>query len=94
VPTNPDSAPVTYLPCTGSKQRELIKFTITKRAGLASCFGENTLKISASLNQKIAQAVQTSMQIEGCKPVQSDAVKRQAQALMEQHRVQVSVRRK
>ncbi|MBI5890826.1 MAG: hypothetical protein HZB47_09135 [Nitrosomonadales bacterium] len=52
------------------------------------------MKVSTSLNQKIAQAVQTSMQIEGCKPVQSDAVKKQAQALMEQHRVQVSVRRK
>ena len=52
------------------------------------------MQVSASLNQKIAQAVRTSMQIEGCKPVQSDAVKKQAQALMEQHRVQVSVRRK
>jgi hypothetical protein len=52
------------------------------------------MKVSASLNRKIAQAVQTSMQIEGCKPVQSDAVKKQAQALMEQHRVQVSGHRK
>jgi hypothetical protein len=52
------------------------------------------MKVSASLNQKIAQAVQTSMQIEGCKPVQSDAVKKQAQALMEQHHVQVSGHRK
>ncbi len=51
------------------------------------------MQVSANLNQKIAQAVQTSMQIEGCKPVQSDAVKKQAQALMEQHSVQVSVRR-
>jgi hypothetical protein len=34
------------------------------------------------------------MRIEGCKPVQSVAVKKQAQALMEQHRVQVSVHRK
>ena len=57
-------------------------------------FQEKTMQISASLNQKIAQAVQTSMRIEGCKPVQSDAVKKQAQALMEQHRIQVSVRRK
>jgi len=52
------------------------------------------MQVSASLNQKIAQAVQTSMQIEGYKPVQSAVVKQQAQALMEQHRVQVSVHRK
>ena len=49
------------------------------------------MQISPSLNKKIAQAVQTSMRIEGCKPVQSDAIKKQARALMEQHRVQVSV---
>ncbi|MDO8990717.1 MAG: hypothetical protein Q7U91_13920 [Sideroxyarcus sp.] len=52
------------------------------------------MQVSSSLNQKIAQAVQVSMQIEGCKPAQSDAVKKQAQALMELHRVQVSVRKK
>lgn len=52
------------------------------------------MQVSPSLNKKIAQAVQTSMRIEGCKPVQSVAVKKQAQALMEQHRVQVSVHRK
>jgi len=52
------------------------------------------MQVSASLNQKIAQTVQTSMRIEGCKPVQSAAVKKQAKALMEQHRVQVSVHRK
>jgi hypothetical protein len=52
------------------------------------------MHVSASLNQKIAQAVQTSMRIEGCKPTQSDAVKKQAQALMEQHRVQIPVRGK
>jgi hypothetical protein len=52
------------------------------------------MQISPSLNQKIAQAVQTSMRIEGCKPVQSAAIKKQAQALMEQHRAQVSVHRK
>ena len=50
--------------------------------------------VSASLNQKIAQAVQTSMRIEGYKPVQSTAVIKQTQALMEQHRVQVSGLRK
>ena len=49
------------------------------------------MQVGTSLNQKIAQAVQTSMRIEGCKPAQSDAVKKQAIALMEQHRVQVSV---
>jgi len=52
------------------------------------------MQVSASLNQKIVQAVQTSMRIEGCKLVQSAAIKKQAQALMEQHRVQVSVHRK
>ena len=52
------------------------------------------MQVSPSLNKKIAQAVQTSMQIEGCKPAQSAAVKKQAQTLMEQHRVQVSVHRK
>ena len=49
------------------------------------------MQVSASLNQKIAQAVQTSMQIEGCKPVQSERIKAQAKVLMEQRRVQVSV---
>ena len=52
------------------------------------------MQVSTTLNRKINQAVQTSMRIEGCKPVQSDAVKKQARALMEQHRVQVSVHRK
>jgi len=33
------------------------------------------MQVSTSLNQKIAQAVQTSMRIEGYKPVQSTAVK-------------------
>lgn len=51
------------------------------------------MQVSASLNQKIAQAVQTSMRIEGYQP-QPTAIKVQAQALMEQHRVQVSVHRK
>lgn len=52
------------------------------------------MQVGANLNQKIAQAVQTSMRIEGCKPVQSVEVKKQALALMEQYRVQVSVHRK
>lgn len=56
--------------------------------------GENAMHINNSLNQKIAQAVQTSMRIEGCKPTESSAVKKLAQTLMEQHRVQVSVHRK
>ena len=49
------------------------------------------MQISPGLSKKIAQAVQTSMRIEGCKPAQSVEVKKQAQALMEQHRVQVPV---
>lgn len=52
------------------------------------------MKITASLNKKISQAVQTSMQIEGYKSTQSPAIKEQAKALMEQQRVKVSVRRK
>ncbi|MDD2700278.1 MAG: hypothetical protein PHH36_03475 [Sideroxydans sp.] len=52
------------------------------------------MQISTSLNQKIEKAVQTSMRIEGCKPAASTSVKQQAQVLMEQHRVQVSVHRK
>lgn len=52
------------------------------------------MQVSPSLNQKIAQAVQTSMRIEGYKPTQSAAIKKQAKALMEQHRVRVSVHRK
>ena len=60
----------------------------------AGKFWERTMQISASMNEKIAQAVQTSMRIEGYKPVQSAAIKEQAKALLEQHRVQVSVQRK
>jgi len=54
----------------------------------------NKMQITVSLNKKINQAVRTSMQIEGYKPSQSPAIKEQVKALMEQHRVQVSVRRK
>jgi hypothetical protein len=54
----------------------------------------HTMKLTASLNKKIRLAVQTSMQIEGYKSTQSPAIKDQAKALMEQHRVQVSVPRK
>ena len=49
------------------------------------------MQITVSLNQKIIKAVQTSMRIEGCKPVQSDKIRAQAKMLMEQQRVQVSV---
>ena len=49
------------------------------------------MKTTASFNRKVTQAVQTSMRIEGCKPVQSERVKTQAKVLMEQRRVQVSV---
>lgn len=52
------------------------------------------MQVSANLNQKIAEAVRTSMRSEGRKPVQCATIKQQAQALMEQHRVQVSVLRK
>lgn len=52
------------------------------------------MKVTASLNKKISQAVQTSMRIEGCRPCQSPATKEQAKTLMEQHRVKVSVHRK
>ena len=52
------------------------------------------MKITASMNKKISQAAQTSMQIEGYKPSQSPAIKEQVKALMEQHCVKVSVQRK
>jgi hypothetical protein len=49
------------------------------------------MKTTASLNRKVIKAVQTSMRIEGCKPVQSAKTRAQAKALMEQQRVKVSV---
>jgi hypothetical protein len=52
------------------------------------------MQISATLNKQISQAVQTSMQIEGYKPSQSPSIKEQVKAIMEQHRVQVSILRK
>ena len=52
------------------------------------------MKITASLNKRISQAVQTSMRIEGYKPTQSSLVKEQVKVLMEQYRVKVSVRSK
>jgi hypothetical protein len=52
------------------------------------------MQITSSLKKQISKAVQTSMQIEGYKPTQSPSIKAQVKALMEQHRVQVSVSRK
>jgi len=52
------------------------------------------MQITANLNKKIIQAVQISMQIEGYKSIQSPSIKEQVKALVEQHRVQVSVQRK
>lgn len=52
------------------------------------------MQLTSSLNKKISQAVQTSMQIEGYKSSHSPALKKQVKALMEQHCVQVSVQRK
>lgn len=49
------------------------------------------MKITASLNGKIVQAVQTSMRIEGYQPTQSVEVKAQAKTLMKERRVQVSI---
>jgi hypothetical protein len=49
------------------------------------------MQITADLNRKVVKAVQTSMCIEGYKPVQSANIKAQAKSLMEQGRVQVSV---
>ena len=52
------------------------------------------MQITPTLNKKIRQAVQTSMQIEGYKPSQSPAIKEQVKAIMEQLRVKVPVHRK
>lgn len=52
------------------------------------------MQINANLNQKLIKAVQTSMRIEGYRPAQSEKIKQQAKAFMEQHHVQVSVPRK
>ncbi len=52
------------------------------------------MRITANLNKKISQAVRTSMQIEGYRSNPPPSIKEQVKALMEQHRVQVSVHRK
>lgn len=66
----------------------------TMRARRVSYSEIYKMRITASLNKKISQAVQTSMRIEGYKPTQSPAIKEQAKALVEQLRAQVSVQRK
>ena len=43
--------------------------------------------------EKIAQAVRTSMKIEGYPPTASAEAKKRAQSLLEKHRVQISVQR-
>lgn len=52
------------------------------------------MQITAKLKEQIAKAAQTSMRIEGYALSRSQAVKAQAKLLMEQQRVQVSVRSK
>jgi hypothetical protein len=49
------------------------------------------MQITLSLEKKIAQAVQTSMLIEGYKARKPQAIKDQAKNLMEQHNVQVLI---
>jgi len=66
----------------------------TMRARRVSYSEIYKMRITASLNKKISQAVQTSMRIEGYKPTQSPAIKEQAKALVELLRAQVSVQRK
>ena len=55
---------------------------------------ETKMRITDTLNKKLIKAVQTSMRIEGYKPAQSEQIRKQAKALMEQRHVQVSVPRK
>lgn len=52
------------------------------------------MQLNAKLKEQIAQAVRTSMRIEGHVPTRSREVEVQAKTLMEQRRVQVSVRSK
>ncbi len=48
------------------------------------------MQITPRLEKKIAQAVQTSMLIEGYKPPKSEEVKALAKALIEQYGVKIS----
>lgn len=52
------------------------------------------MQITPRLKKKIAQAVETSMLIEGYKVPQSEGIKAHAKALLEQYHVQISVQRK
>jgi hypothetical protein len=52
------------------------------------------MKINRKLQQRVARAVRTSMQIEGYAPTKSPAIKAKAKAIMEAHRVQVPIRGK
>ncbi|HMT58292.1 MAG TPA: hypothetical protein PKC71_09800 [Ottowia sp.] len=49
------------------------------------------MQLPSRLQQQIAQAVRTSMRIEGYRPTAQPQTQAQAKALMEQQRVQVSV---
>lgn len=53
-----------------------------------------SMKISNTLQKQVAQAVRTSMRIEGYVAAISPAIKAKAKAIMETKRVQVSVRGK
>jgi uncharacterized membrane protein len=52
------------------------------------------VKLSNTLQKQVAQAVRTSMRIEGYVATKSPAIMAKAKALMEAQRVQVSVRGK
>ena len=49
------------------------------------------MKLTPQLQQKLAQAVQTSMRIEGYRAQATPKTRAAAKSLMEQQRVQVSV---
>ena len=51
----------------------------------------STMQVTPQLKQQLAQAVRTSMRIEGYRAPASLQVQARAKALMEQQRVQVSV---
>ncbi len=48
------------------------------------------MKITPRLDQKITQAVQTSMRIEGYQATTSSEVKKRAKEIMEKYNIQVS----
>jgi len=49
------------------------------------------MQLSSRLRQQLAQAVRTSMRIEGCPDTSPPQIQTRAKALMAQQRVQVSV---